>query len=45
MTAQREEVTTWATTLETRVGELTQLVIDREQSLDQKEGEVSDVGL
>jgi len=40
VTAQREEVTTRAATLEARVGELTQLVKDREQSLDRKENEV-----
>jgi hypothetical protein len=41
VTAQREEATTRAATLEAAVGELTRLVRDREQSLDQKEGEVA----
>jgi hypothetical protein len=41
VTAQREEVTTRAGALEAEVGELTRLVRDREQALDQKEGEVA----
>jgi hypothetical protein len=41
VTAQREEVTMRAATLEAKVGELTRLVRDREQALDQKESEVA----
>jgi hypothetical protein len=40
-TAQREEVTMHAATLEAKVGELTRLVWDREQALDLKESEVA----
>ena len=40
VTAQREEVTMRAT-LEAKVGEFTRLVRDREQALDQKEGELA----
>ncbi len=39
--AQRDEATSHASALETKVTELTQLVRDREQALDQKEGEVA----
>src|SRR5258708_2818681 len=41
VTAHREEVTARAAALETKVGDLTQLVRDREQVLDQKDGEVA----
>jgi hypothetical protein len=41
MAAQREEVTTRAALLETKVRDLTRLVREREQALDQKEEEVS----
>jgi hypothetical protein len=41
VTAQREEVTLRAATLEAKVGELTRLVRDRGQALDQKESEVA----
>jgi hypothetical protein len=41
VTAQREEVTVHAATLEAKIGELTQLVRDREEALDQKESEVA----
>jgi hypothetical protein len=41
VTAQREEVTMRAATLEAKVGELTRLVRAREQALDQKESEVA----
>jgi hypothetical protein len=41
VTAQREEVTARATALEAKVGDLTRLVRDRGQALDQKEGEVA----
>jgi len=40
-TARRQELVTRAKALEARVGELTQLVHDREQSLDQKQAEVA----
>jgi hypothetical protein len=40
-TARREEVAARAATLEATVGELTQLVRDREQALDQKQAEVA----
>lgn len=41
LTEQRNEVTSRAATLDAKVGELTQLVRDREQALDQKEEEVA----
>ncbi len=41
VTAQREEVTTRAATLDAKVSELTRLVRDREQALDLQEGEVA----
>jgi anti-sigma factor RsiW len=41
VTAQREEATARAAILETKVGDLTRLVRDREQALDQKDGEVA----
>jgi len=41
MTSQREELTSHAATLEAKVGELTQLVRDRERDLDQKQAEVA----
>jgi hypothetical protein len=41
VTAQREEVTLRAATLEAKVGELTRLVRDRDQALDLKESEVA----
>jgi Putative zinc-finger len=41
VTAQREEITSRATALETKVDDLTQLVRDRERAIDQKESEVA----
>jgi hypothetical protein len=41
VTAQREEVTMRAAALEAKVGELTRLVRDRQQALDQKESELA----
>ena len=41
LTGQRDEVTTRAATLEAKVGDLTQLVRDRERDLDQKQEEVA----
>jgi uncharacterized protein YoxC len=41
LTSQRNEVTSRAASLETKVGELTQLVRDREGQLDQKQEEVA----
>ena len=41
LTVQREEVASRANTLEAKVGELTQLVRDRERALDQKQAEVA----
>ena len=41
LTGQRDDVTTRAATLEAKVGELTQLVLDRERDLDQKQEEVA----
>ena len=40
-TARRQEVATRATALEAKVGELTQLVRDQEQAIDQKQVEVA----
>src|SRR5882762_5199579 len=41
LTGQREELTSRAATLEAKVGELTQLVRDREQEIDRKQEEVA----
>jgi len=41
VTAQREEITSRATALETKVDDLTRLVRDRERAIDQKENEVA----
>jgi len=41
LTGQREELTLRSTTLEARVGELTQQVRDRERDLDQRQNEVA----
>jgi len=41
LTAQREEITSRAAILDAKVGELTQLVRDRERELDQKEEQVA----
>jgi DNA repair exonuclease SbcCD ATPase subunit len=41
MTRQREDLTSRASTLEAKVGELTQLVRDRERDLDQKQEQVA----
>jgi len=41
LTSQRDEATTRATTLEAKVGELTQLVRDRDRELDEKQEEVA----
>jgi hypothetical protein len=41
VTAEREEISARATVLEGKVGDLTRLVRDREQALDQKEGEIA----
>lgn len=41
LTGQRDEVTSRAVTLEAKVGELTQLVRDREQELDHKHDEIA----
>ena len=40
-TARRQEITARATALEAKVGELTQLVRDQEQAIDQKQAEVA----